>query len=149
MTNFVQSGVAWMNGVNFGNVFIPESFFADEDFYEANNIPRNAEQNSLCDLTGEGAEAIMDSWISSHIVESEFAEMKSFGINTLRLPLGYWNVIDMPGNPNAPSKEAERMGHLKDIMPAADYKVHLDRVIKYSKQNEIKILFDLHGAPGS
>lgn len=48
--------------------------------------------------------------------------MKSFGINLIRLPLGYWNVIDMPGNPNGPPEEAERMGHLKDIMPSASYK---------------------------
>ena len=91
----------------------------------------------------------MEDWINSHIVESEFAEMKSFGINVLRLPLGYWNLVDMPGNPNAPSDEADRMGHLKDIMPAANYRQYIDRVTTYSKQNNIQILFDLHGAPGS
>jgi len=138
-----------MNGVNFGNVFIPEDFFATKDFYEKNNIPKYADQYSLCDLTGEGSKAIMDDWISSNIIESEFEEMKSFGINTIRLPLGYWNLIDMPGNPNAPTSEAERMGHLKDIMPAADYKVHIDNIISYSKKNDIKIMFDLHGAPGA
>ena len=52
--------------------------------------------------------------MTSHIIESEFAEMKSFGINTIRLPLGYWQLIDMNGvNPNAPADEAERMGHLE------------------------------------
>ena len=75
----------------------------------------------------------MEDWIDSHIIESEFAEMKTFGVNFLRLPLGYWNVVDMPGNPNAPEKEAERMGHLKSIMPAAGYKKYIDRVIDYSK----------------
>ena len=55
----------------------------------------------------------------------------------------------MDGNPNAPADEAERMGHLKDIMPAAGYKKYIDQVIDYSRQNGIKILFDMHGAPGS
>ena len=33
----------FMNGVNFGNVFIPEDFFADDDFYSKYNIPKNAD----------------------------------------------------------------------------------------------------------
>ena len=139
----------FMNGVNFGNVFIPEDFFADDDFYSKYSIPKNADQNSLCDLTGDNAKSSMEAWMTSHIIESEFAEMKSFGINSIRLPLGYWNLIDMPGNPNAPSDEAERMGHLSEIMPAADYRKYIDQIISYSKANDIKILFDLHGAPGS
>ena len=100
------SDIDFMNGVNFGNVFIPEDFFADNDFYQKWNIPKNADQNSLCDLTGDHAKEAMQEWIQSHIKQSEFAEMKQFGINVIRLPLGYWNLIDMPGNPNAPSAEA-------------------------------------------
>ena len=91
----------------------------------------------MCDLTGNSAQLAMEDWINSHIIMSEFTEMNSFGINVIRLPLGYWNVVDMPYNPNAPSSEAERMGHLKDIMPAASYKKYIDRVIQYAKQNTI------------
>ena len=39
----LASDPTWMNGVNFGNVFIPESFFSDHSFYEKNNIPKNAD----------------------------------------------------------------------------------------------------------
>ena len=148
--SFLQadSTVDFMKGVNFGNVFIPEDFFADDDFYKKYNIPKNANQNSLCDLTGDGAKAAMEAWINSHIIESEFAEMKSFGINVIRLPLGYWNVVDMTDNPNGPPEIAERMGQLRKIMPAADYKQYIDHIIDLAKQNDIKILFDMHGAPG-
>ena len=83
------------------------------------------------------------------IKQSEFAEMKSFGINVIRLPLGYWNLVDMPGNPNAPSSEAIRMGQLKDIMKAADYRQYIDLVTQYARDNDIQVLYDLHGAPGS
>ena len=91
----------------------------------------------------------MEDWISSHIKQSEFAEMKSFGINVIRLPLGYWNLVDMPGNPNAPSSEAIRMGQLKDIMKAAVYRQYIDLVTQYARDNDIQVLYDLHGAPGS
>ena len=72
-----QTGTtSFLNGVNYGNVFIPESFFADRDFYEKNNIPQVAEQNSLCDLAGDGAQAAMEDWLNTQIKESDFQEMK-------------------------------------------------------------------------
>ena len=55
--------------------------------------------------------------------------MKSFGINFVRLPLGYWNVVDMPSNPNGPANEAERMGNLSHIMPdSLHYKPYIDKI---------------------
>ena len=55
--------------------------------------------------------------------------MKEFGVNFLRLPLGYWNVLDMPGNPNGPQREADRMGNLSHIMPNSGYyKPYIDKI---------------------
>ena len=45
----------FINGVNYGNVFIPENFFADATFYQANGIPKVASEYSLCDLTGSNS----------------------------------------------------------------------------------------------
>ena len=139
-----------MNGVNLGNVFIPEDLFADEDFYKKNGIPKVADQYSLCDLTGDKQHTknVMETWLKERIIESEFAEMAGMGINVLRLPLGYWQLVDMPGNPNAPSAAAERWGHLKDIMPAAEYRPYIDQVTQYARANDMQVLYDLHGAPG-
>ena len=64
------AGFRFMNGVNLGNVFIPESFYADVDFYKKNNIPKHADKYSLCDLTGPDSKMIMEDWISSLIIES-------------------------------------------------------------------------------
>ena len=51
----------------------------------------------------------------------------------MRLPLGYWNVIDMDGAPNARDAQAkERMSHLAEIMPAAGYKKYIDQIIGYA-----------------
>ena len=108
-------GIPFMNGVNFGNVFIPEHFFADKTFYEANNVTMGDgfSEYSLCDLNPPGNyKAAMEDWLSSHIKPCEFAEMAVFGINVVRLPLGYWNLIDMSDNPNGDLADAERMGRL-------------------------------------
>ena len=67
------------------------------------------------------------------IVESDFEEMQSFGINFVRLPLGYWNVVDMPGNPNAPSFDADRMGNLSTIMPShTSYRPYIDKIFDWA-----------------
>ena len=38
-----SEAASFMNGVNYGNIFIPEDFFADNDFYSKYNIPKNAD----------------------------------------------------------------------------------------------------------
>jgi hypothetical protein len=40
----------FLNGANYGNIFIPEDFFANDEFYIANGINKVADQYSLCDL---------------------------------------------------------------------------------------------------
>ena len=75
--------------------------------------------------------------------------MKDFGINLARVPLGYWNVVDMTSNPNGPANEAARMGNLSQIMPASGYTHYIDQIFEYANKYGIQILLDLHGAPGS
>ena len=92
----------------------------------------------------------MRDWLDKMILESDFEEMKSFGVNFVRLPLGYWNVIDMPGNPNAPSFDADRMGNLSTIFKSyTDYRPYIDKVMEWSANNGIYVMLDLHAAPGN
>jgi aryl-phospho-beta-D-glucosidase BglC (GH1 family) len=84
------------------------------------------------------------------IKESDFSEMKQLGVNFVRLPLGYWNVFDMPYCPNAPTTDSNRMCNLKNIMPSYTYyRPYIDKVMNYAKKYGQKVLLDLHGAPGS
>jgi aryl-phospho-beta-D-glucosidase BglC (GH1 family) len=55
--------------------------------------------------------------------------MQQLGINFLRLPIGYWNVIDVPQNPNpmeGEAKELDRIVNLNKILPVASYKPYID-----------------------
>jgi hypothetical protein len=69
----VRAGL--INGTNYGNVFIPENFFADEKFYQANGIEKVATEYSLCDVTGDNAGDIMRHWLEEQIKESDFVNM--------------------------------------------------------------------------
>ena len=84
------------------------------------------------------------------IVEEDFKEMQSFGVNFLRLPLGYWHVLDMPESPDGPANEAARMANLSHIMPDSSYYTpYIDKIFEYAQKYGIQVLLDLHGAPGS
>lgn len=92
----------------------------------------------------------MTDWLDKQIIESDFQQMKDFGINFLRLPLGYWNVVNMTGNPNAPSGDADRMGNLSHIMPSyTSYRPYIDKIFRWAAQYDIYVMLDLHGAPGN
>ena len=58
-----MSSKPFINGVNYGNLFIPEDFFADDAFFKANGIPKVAEQYSLCDLKGPNSRHAMETWL--------------------------------------------------------------------------------------
>ena len=75
--------------------------------------------------------------------------MAHLDVNFVRLPLGYWNVYDMPDCPNAPSDESLRMCNLKNIMSAASYRPYIDKILGFARRHGQKVLLDLHGAPGS
>jgi aryl-phospho-beta-D-glucosidase BglC (GH1 family) len=77
-----------------------------------------------------------DTWIQ----ESDFAYLASIGINTVRLPIGYWSL--------GPSYVQDTP--FEDV--AAVYTNSWPRVlraIKYAEDQGIGVLVDLHGAPGS
>jgi len=92
----------------------------------------------------------MTNWLDTMIVEKDFEDMHSIGINFLRLPIGYWNVLDMPMNPwSSIESESQRLGNLAKIMPSANYKPYIDKVFDFAAKNEIQVMLDFHGAPGS
>ena len=69
---------------------------------------------SLCDVTGPNAAKIMTDWLDSMVKESDFAEMQELGVNFVRVPLGWWNVYDMPYCPNAPEAHQHDQGGRDD-----------------------------------
>ena len=69
---------------------------------------------------------------STWITADDFAEIASFGINFVRIPIGYWSVTPLPGDP-----------YVQGAYP------YLAQAIDWAGSNGIKVMIDLHGAPGS
>jgi glucan 1,3-beta-glucosidase len=58
--------------------------------------------------------------------------MASYGLNFVRIPIGYWSVAPLPGDPY--------------VQGAYDY---LRTAVQWAGNHGLKVLLDLHGAPGS
>lgn len=63
------------------------------------------------------------------ITEADFAWLKAQGIDAVRLPVGYWVFGDQ-----------------KPYLQTVQY---VDKVFAWAKRHNLKVLLDLHGAPGS
>ncbi|RDW82730.1 putative glucan 1,3-beta-glucosidase-2 [Coleophoma cylindrospora] len=78
------------------------------------------------------AQSVLEAHWNSWITEADFTEIASFGLNHVRIPIGYWALNPLPGDP-----------YVQGQLPI------LDRAIGWARSAGIKVMLDLHGAPGS
>jgi len=75
--------------------------------------------------------ALKEHW-DSFITESDFQQIASAGLNHVRIPIGYW-AFDVSGG------EPFIQGQLPYLIEA----------VNWAQSNRLKVIIDLHGAPGS
>ncbi|XP_076890822.1 putative glucan 1,3-beta-glucosidase A [Bidens hawaiensis] len=79
------------------------------------------------------APQIMKNHWSTFIVENDFKFIATSGLNAVRIPVGWWTVSD----PTPPKPYVG--GSLQ----------YLDRAFLWAKKYNLKVILDLHAAPGS
>lgn len=142
------------HGVNYGGRFIPDAFLGlpgtDSLLFNGIVKPGAGQQFSLCDVNMSNAGVRMTTFLNMNIKEEHFELMARLGFRIVRLPLGYWNVIDVPagGTPAGPPEAVVRWRALQAILPAAKYRKWIDMVFTFAKKYGLTVLMDLHGAPG-
>jgi len=68
----------------------------------------------------------------SHITKQDFIDIKAMGLNSVRLPFGYWVVVGCAkGEPY--------------VGPALNY---IDRAVDWAEELGLQLVLDLHGCPG-
>jgi glucan 1,3-beta-glucosidase len=120
-----------LRGINLGGWFIPEYWMVD--FYQGTNY------TDLCSFGAQNrleADLRMKKHLATWIVEDDFAWMAEQGINTLRLPIGYWNLISDPYHLYVPI----------DTDLASSY---IDKAFTWTEKYNMSVILDLHGLPGS
>ena len=123
-----------IRGVNLGALFVLENWLAD-DVMVARGCNSQSEFDCVASLNDQAkANADFQSHWDGWITADDFTEMVSYGLNTVRIPVGYWmteTIVD-------PSEHFPQGGV-----------AYLDQVVGYTKDAGLFVIIDLRGAPGA
>ena len=112
-------------GVNLGGWLVLEKWLTPS-LFEGTDAPDEA---SFCESLGAKAAARLDRHRQTFITADDFVWMATHGLNAVRIPVGYWVL-----NGDKPFHAGME---------------RLDWAFDQAAKNGLKVLLDLHGAPGS
>ncbi|KAH7037723.1 glycoside hydrolase superfamily [Microdochium trichocladiopsis] len=127
-----------LRGVNLGSLFVYEPWLAEPEWKDASRMDCGDSKSEFDCVIRHGQtkanQKFQQHW-QDFIPESEFDLMVAAGINTVRIPIGYW-MYDAIIEPNS---ERFPRGGLE----------HLKRICGYASDRGFYIFLELHGAPGA
>lgn len=126
-------------GVNLGGWLVIESWVAPSLFFPflcvgqcPPDTPPVIDERSFCDRLGaEEARRRLDAFRSEWVTEATFARIAASGLNTVRIPYGWWIFGDTPICSGVPSIH------------------HLDNAVDWAEAHGLHVVLDLHGVPPS
>lgn len=122
----INSGSHFLKGVNLGGWLVLEKWMTSDGVFDNTT----AVDQWTFDQTPNAESKLQQHW-ATFFTESDITTLKSYGVNALRLPVGFW-AWDNAGTPY--------------IMGAAKY---LDKAIEWARNANMLVWIDLHGLPGS
>lgn len=114
-----------IRGVNLGGWLVLEKWITPAVFEGT----EARDEYTLCEKLGEQAGDVLRVHRDNFITEADFRWLKQQGITAVRLPVGYWVF-----------------GDEKPYVGAIEY---VDKAFEWAAANDLKVLLDLHAAPGS
>lgn len=122
-------------GVNIGGWLVLEAYITPSLFeaFGGADSTKPVDEYHFCKTYGkEQAQEVLQNHWSTWITESDFQEMASYGLNFVRIPIGYWAFQTLEDDPY--------------VQGQVEY---LDQALGWCKQYNLKAWIDLHGVPGS
>lgn len=120
-------------GVNLGSQFIIEPWMASDEFASMGCGGLNDEWSCVQSLGQDAADAAFKKHWDSWITQDDITQIKSLGLNTVRIPVGFWIREDLV-------QEGE-------FFPRGGIE-YLDRLVGWCNDVGIYVIMDLHGGPG-
>lgn len=144
--------LAKVHGVNYGGRFVPEYYMmlpGTEKLFRGITQNDGSVENSLCDVGTADRQERMAEFLDTNIKEEHFYTMASLGFNVVRLPLAYWNLIDLPDGTTPSGPWRDRWMNLQTLQPSAkSYMKWIEQIFQYAQAAGMQILLDFHAAPG-
>jgi glucan endo-1,6-beta-glucosidase len=124
-----------IRGVNLGSLFIIEPWMALTTWANMGCGDSRSEFDCVVKLGQTAANSAFQTHWSQWITADDILTMAGYGLNTLRIPVGYWmdeSLVD-------PDSEHFPQGGFK----------FLEQVCGWASDEGFYMIIDLHGAPGS
>lgn len=133
-TNSDNSNNFQIQGITLGGWLVLEPYITPSLFDLVNQASDKVvkDEYHFCEFYGEDAQDIMTKHWSTWFNETDFKNIKNYGFNMVRVPIGYWAFETLKDDPYVKGAQ-----------------VYLDKAIEWSYNNGLKVWIDLHGAPGS
>ncbi|EJU04688.1 glycoside hydrolase [Dacryopinax primogenitus] len=120
-------------GISLGNYLVLERWMS-EDWFVNSSSPDAWDEWTFSNFTGSDAAGLLQAHWDSWVTEADVDTVWKAGINTLRIPTGYWAWIQTEeGEPYVQAGQLDR----------------LERVMSWAYKRGMYVLIDLHGLPGS
>ncbi|KAI1085635.1 glycoside hydrolase family 5 protein [Whalleya microplaca] len=122
-----------VRGVNLGSLFVFEPWLCGKEWKEMGCENLDSEWDCVKKLGEEKARSAFAGHWSSWITEKDFDEMRSYGLNTVRVPLGFWINEDL-----VEEGEYYPKGGLEYLL----------KICEMASSRGFYIMLEMHGAPG-
>ncbi|RKP32171.1 glycoside hydrolase [Metschnikowia bicuspidata] len=123
-----------VQGVNLGGWFVLEPYITPSLFrlYVDETGATPVDEYRFTRALGEKALEVMKNHWKTWYTEADFQAINQAGLNTVRIPIGYWAFRTFDDDPY--------------VQGQVEY---LDKAIKWARKYGLQVWIDLHGAPGS
>ncbi|EHK97475.1 putative Glucan endo-1,6-beta-glucosidase B [Glarea lozoyensis 74030] len=126
-----------IRGVNLGSLFVFEPWMASGQWNNMGCGPYKSEFDCVVGIGQDRADAVFQQHYSTWITQADIARIKSYGLNTIRIPLGYWLFEPII------YWDSEHFPHGHVAFP------YLEQICEWAAQAGLYVIIDLHAAPGA
>lgn len=118
-------------GVNLGGWFVLEPYI-NPSLFKPYGDELVDEYHFTQKLGKQQASSVLNAHWLTWYTEQDFKNIAAAGLNTVRIPIGYWAFVPLPDEPYVTGQEA-----------------YFDKALEWSRAHNLKVWVDLHAAPGS
>lgn len=123
-----------IRGVNLGTHFVFEPWISNTAWNNMGCGGQNSEFDCVSALGQDAADEAFAAHWGSWITQDEISQMRDYGLNTIRIPVGYWLKEDL----------VDASEHFpRGALP------YLEDVCGWAADAGMYVIMDLHGAPGA
>jgi len=142
MSADVKPSTSQIRGVNLGSWLLVEKWMLDPSISILAKFDGDSELEILRSNCLNKVREALHQHHNNYITEEDFAWLAKHGINSVRVPVGYWLFYDLMGE----MFEGDPFYVYRDIY--LDGHRYLTRTFNWGIKHGITILIDLHGLPG-